>query len=111
MEKIKADSYAKLKISHLSQRFMVMHQKTKLDIAQAKKLFRQAYKDRKANPNIWKKNKNAYCAQLPNGKHSIVGLVAASHGENPWNAIVKKYCSQENDERQFTLDDNDSIIY
>ena len=97
-------------MSQTDSTHVVMHQETKLDIAQAKKLFRQAYKDRNANPNIWKKNKNAYCAQLPNGKYSIVGLVAASHGENPWNAIVKKYCPQENNEIQFTLDDNDCII-
>ena len=84
---------------------IVMQQEIKLDSVQLKKLFQQAYKDRNANPEVWKNNKSSYCAQLPNGKYSIVGMVAASHGNNPWDALVKKYCPQEKEADMFTLDD------
>lgn len=53
-------------------------------------IFPQAYKDRNANPQVWKQNQTQYCGEVY-GKNSIVGKIAASKGENPWQAILNKY--------------------
>jgi hypothetical protein len=76
-----------------------------MTIQQLQKLFPRAYKDRNANPKVWKKNQTKYATELPNGKVSLVGKIAASHGQNPWDALVKRYCPQ--DEDIFTLGDFD----
>lgn len=70
-------------------------------------LFPQAYKDRDKSPKVWGNKPVKYAAKLPNGKFSLVGQIAASHGENPWDAIVKRYCPQEN---TFSLWDDGAII-
>lgn len=72
---------------------------------QLRKLFPQAYKDRNAGPDVWKKNQTQYVAEV-NGKICLVGKIAASHGENPWNALLRKYCPQS-DEHIFQLGDFD----
>lgn len=69
------------------------------------KMFPQAYKDRNANPRVWAKNQVKYVGQLPNGRSSLVGKIAASYGENPWQAIVQKY--KESDDLVFQLKDFD----
>lgn len=69
----------------------------KMSIQQLQKLFPQAYKDRNANQQTWQKNQTLYVSTLPNGKQSLVGKIAASHGQNPWNALVDRYGQTEND--------------
>lgn len=77
-----------------------------MSLEQLQKLFPQAYKDRNANPQVWEKNQKLYTATLSNGKISLVGKIAASHGQNPWEALVNKYCQNEHDS-VFELSDFD----
>jgi len=71
------------------------------------KLFPNAYKDRNGNPELWKKNKNAYETTIE-GKVSLVGVVAASRGQNPWEAVLNSYLSNtNNDNDTFSLNDFD----
>jgi hypothetical protein len=56
---------------------------------------------------VWKNNQKEYVAELPNGRMSLVGKIAASRGNNPWDAIVKKYCPQAYDDYVFQLNDFD----
>lgn len=84
----------------------VKQQQVTMDIKQLKKMFPQAYKDRNANKDVWMKNQSKYTATMPNGKISLVGKIEASHGQNPWEALVKKYCPNQNDDI-FTLSDFD----
>lgn len=72
----------------------VVNQQQNMTIDQLKKLFPRAYKDRNANKKVWIKNQVKYAAEMPNGKISLVGKIAASNGQNPWDAIVKRYCPQ-----------------
>lgn len=58
-------------------------------------MFPQAYKDRKANPDVWVKNKNAYCGKLPNGQISLSPMIEASRGGNPWIHLLKKFNPDE----------------
>ena len=71
-----------------------VQQSQQMTIEQLMKLFPQAYKDRNANPQVWEKNQKMYVAEV-NGKISLVGKIAASHGQNPWEALIKRYCPQE----------------
>lgn len=64
-------------------------------IKQLKNMFPQAYKDRNANPEVWMKNKNSYCGQLPNGQTSIAPMIEASYGKNPWLLLLKKFNPDE----------------
>ena len=73
-----------------------MQQRSKMTLEQLIKIFPKAYKDRNANPKVWERNQKQYVAEV-NGKISLVGKIAASHGKNPWDAIVKRYCPQEDD--------------
>lgn len=57
------------------------------------KMFPQAYKDRKANAQVWMKNKTKY-AGVMNGKTNLTGLLAASDGRNPWEALRQRYSSE-----------------
>lgn len=79
-------------------------QSQQITFKQLKKMFPQAYKDKNANPEVWKQNQNMYVAEV-NGKISLVGKIAASSGQNPWNALVKKYCPSE--DKTFSLSDFD----
>ena len=81
-----------------------VQQSQQMTIEQLMKLFPQAYKDRNANPQVWEKNQKMYVAEV-NGKTSLVGKIAASHGQNPWDALVKRYCPQE--DNVFQLGDFD----
>ena len=81
-----------------------VQQSQQMTIEQLMKLFPQAYKDRNANPQVWEKNQKMYIAEV-NGKISLVGKIAASHGQNPWDALVKRYCPQE--DNVFQLGDFD----
>ena len=74
-------------------------------VQQLQKMFPQAYADKDANPEVWQKNQVSYVGQLPNGKQSLVGKIAASHGQNPWDALVKRYCPQN--DNVFQLGDFD----
>lgn len=64
---------------------------SEIPVQQLMKMFVAAYQDKDANEQIWRQNPNKYIAQLPNGKVSLVGRIAASHGENPWEAILRRY--------------------
>ena len=79
-------------------------QSQQMTIEQLMKLFPQAYKDRNANSQVWQQNQKLYVAEV-NGKISLVGKIAASHGQNPWDALVKRYCPQE--DNVFQLGDFD----
>lgn len=81
-----------------------VQQSQQMTIEQLMKLFPQAYKDRNANPQVWQQNQKLYVAEV-NGKISLVGKIAASHGQNPWDALVKRYCPQE--DNVFQLGDFD----
>lgn len=81
-----------------------VQQSQQMTIEQLMKLFPQAYKDRNANSQVWQQNQKLYVAEV-NGKISLVGKIAASHGQNPWDALVKKYCPQE--DKTFQLGDFD----
>ena len=81
-----------------------VQQSQQMTIEQLMKLFPQAYKDRNANPQVWQQNQKSYVAEV-NGKTSLVGKIAASHGQNPWDALVKRYCPQE--DNVFQLGDFD----
>ena len=73
-----------------------IQQSQQMTIDQLMKLFPQAYKDKDATPQVWQQNQKLYVAEV-NGKISLVGKIAASHGQNPWDALVKRYCPQEDD--------------
>lgn len=77
-----------------------------LTIGDLQKLFPKAYEDRNANADVWEKNQSLYTAKLPNGKYSLVGKIAASHGQNPWKALVDKYVPKQTD-NVFDLSDFD----
>lgn len=79
-------------------------QSQQMTIEQLMKLFPQAYKDRNANSQVWQQNQKLYVAEV-NGKISLVGKIAASHGQNPWDALVNRYCPQE--DNVFQLGDFD----
>lgn len=64
----------------------------RMSIKVLKVLFPQVWKDREKGPEVWKANQNAYTAKMPDGRISLVAKIAASYGENPWNALLKKYC-------------------
>ena len=81
-----------------------VQQSQQMTIEQLMKLFPQAYKDRNANSQVWQQNQKLYVAEV-NGKISLVGKIAASHGQNPWDALVKRYCPQE--DNVFQLGDFD----
>jgi hypothetical protein len=81
-----------------------VQQSQQMTIEQLMKLFPQAYKDRNANSQVWQQNQKLYVAEV-NGKTSLVGKIAASHGQNPWDALVKRYCPQE--DNVFQLGDFD----
>lgn len=60
------------------------------------KIFPAAYRDRNATPEIWNQNQKEYCGEITTPwnnktKNSVVGKVAAAHGQNPWKAIKEKY--------------------
>lgn len=82
-----------------------MQQSQKMTPQDLMKIFPQAYKDRNANPKVWERNQKQYVAEV-NGKISLVGKIAASHGQNPWNALLKSYCPNS-DEHIFNLGDFD----
>ena len=81
-----------------------IQQSQQMTIDQLMKLFPQAYKDKDATPQVWQQNQKLYVAEV-NGKISLVGKIAASHGQNPWDALVKRYCPQE--DNVFQLGDFD----
>lgn len=81
-----------------------VQQSQQMTIEQLMKLFPQAYKDRNANSQVWQQNQKLYVAEV-NGKISLVGKIAASHGQNPWDALIKRYCPQE--DNVFQLGDFD----
>lgn len=83
-----------------------MQQAQKLTSQDLMKMFPQAYKDRNANAKVWFKNQKKYVAEV-NGKISLVGKIAASHGQNPWDALLQKYCPEEYDSKIFSLSDFD----
>jgi ribosomal protein L37AE/L43A len=58
-----------------------------LTAQELKKLCPTAYKDRN-NPNVWEKNQNKYVFNNPDGTINMKGKIAASRGQNPWEAIV-----------------------
>jgi recombination DNA repair RAD52 pathway protein len=84
---------------------VMQHQMQQMSVEDLIKKFPRAYKDRNANPKVWVKNQKAYVSEV-NGKICLVGKIAASHGQNPWNALLKKYC-QNSDENIFNLGDFD----
>jgi hypothetical protein len=53
-----------------------------------------AYADRNKGPEVWQRNQSKYVIQNENGKVNISGKVAASHGQNPWYAILNSYGTQ-----------------
>lgn len=79
---------------------------------QLAKMFPQAYKDRNATPDVWKKNQESYISQVY-GINSLCGKTAASVGKNPWEAILNKYTSRNYQSKMkqkdniFTLGDFD----
>ena len=81
-----------------------IQQTQQMSIDQLKKMFPKAYKDRKAKPKVWKKNQMSYIGEV-NGKMNLIGKIAASHGQNPWDALVKRYCPQQ--DNIFQLSDFD----
>ena len=81
-----------------------IQQSQQMTIDQLMKLFPQAYKDKDATPQVWQQNQKLYVAEV-NGKISLVGKIAASHGQNPWEALIKRYCPQE--DNVFQLGDFD----
>ena len=83
-----------------------MQQAQKLTSQDLMKMFPQAYKDRNANAKVWFKNQKKYVADV-NGKISLVGKIAASRGQNPWDALLQKYCPEEYDSKIFSLSDFD----
>ena len=83
-----------------------MQQSQKMTLQDLMKMFPQAYKDRNANAKVWFKNQKKYVSEL-NGKIVLVGKIAASHGKNPWDALLQKYCPEEYDNKVFSLNDFD----
>jgi hypothetical protein len=81
-----------------------IQQSQQMTIDQLMKLVPQAYKDKDATPQVWQQNQKLYVAEV-NGKISLVGKIAASHGQNPWEALIKRYCPQE--DNVFQLGDFD----
>ena len=81
-----------------------IQQSQQMTVKQLRKLFPKAYKDRNARPEVWERSQNKYIAEV-DGKICLIGKIAASHGQNPWDALVKKYCPQE--DRTFQLGDFD----
>lgn len=71
-----------------------------ISVDELKKAFPQAYQDRYAGEGIWRGNVNQYDGSI-NGKNSLVARVAASHGENPWIALVEKYCGVKQGDPNF----------
>lgn len=76
-----------------TQQPQAQNQKTSFTMQELQQMFPQAYKDKDKNPKVWQKNQTKYVGNLPNGKTSLVGKIAASHGQNPWQALVDRYVS------------------
>ena len=75
-------------------------------------MFPQAYVDRNANPEVWIENarQGKYTPTVKdNGdgryRTMMVAYIAAKNGQNPWDALVKRYCPQE--DNVFQLGDFD----
>lgn len=65
----------------------------------------QAYVDRNATPDVWKKHASEgkyYASVNDNGdgkyKDNLVAYVAGKNGKNPWDALVKRFCRTEDDD-------------
>jgi len=52
------------------------------------KLCPSAYADRNKSPKVWNKNQNNYTFTTNDGRVNVAGKIAASRGQNPWQAIV-----------------------
>ena len=83
-----------------------MQNQQEMSVEQLAKIFPAAYRDRNANAQVWQQNQNDYVVTF-NGKINLVGKIAASHGQNPWDALVKKYCPSKHNQDIFSLDDFD----
>jgi hypothetical protein len=75
-------------------------------------MFPQAYVDRNANPEVWIENarQGKYTPTVKdNGdgryRTMMVAYIAAKNGQNPWEALIKRYCPQE--DNVFQLGDFD----
>lgn len=91
----------------LDKEILKRYQK-KYSVDELKEIFPIAYEHRNADKNVWLNNKLSYVGEI-DGKDSIVGMTAASRGENPWEAIVQRYTdnTKQNDDNIFTLGDFD----
>lgn len=65
-------------------------------------MFPQAYVDRNANPEVWIENarQGKYTPTVKdNGdgryRTMMVAYIAAKNGQNPWDALVKRYCPNQ----------------
>ena len=65
-------------------------------------MFPQAYVDRNANPKVWIENarQGKYSPTVKdNGdgryRTMMVAYIAAKNGQNPWDALVKRYCPNQ----------------
>jgi hypothetical protein len=64
-------------------------------------MFPQAYVDRNASPEVWKANAEQgkyYCSTFGDDgrqKNNLVAYIAAKSGQNPWDAVVKRYCPEQ----------------
>ena len=62
----------------------------------------QAYVDRNATPEVWKANAaqgKYYTSVNDNGdgkfRNNLVAYIAAKSGQNPWEALVKRFCPEQ----------------
>lgn len=76
-------------------------------------MFPQAYEDRNASPEVWiqnaRKGKYHFNSNDENGsrgRSNLVAYIAGKNGQNPWNALLKRYCPNS-DEHIFQLGDFD----
>jgi len=65
-------------------------------------MFPQAYVDRNANPDVWIENarQGKYTPSVKDNndgryKNMMVAYIAAKSGQNPWDALVKRYCPDQ----------------
>lgn len=76
-------------------------------------MFPQAYEDRNASPEVWIQNAmkgkyhfNSNDENDSRGRSNLVAYIAGKNGQNPWNALLKRYCPNS-DEHIFQLEDFD----
>lgn len=70
--------------------YLINHPLTEKQLSQ---IFPEAYRDRNAGPEVWKRNKDTYDHDVF-GRKSVCGRIDASVGKNPWEAILNNYSSR-----------------